>query len=95
MRGGKTSKLLHTLEKYPEFKGMLKNKTVAGESAGAYVLSSCFYSKSEGGVFKGLELVPVRTICHFIGVNEEKLDKYLPQLEKLLLSDHQYKIFYI
>lgn len=95
LSGGKTSKLLHKLKKFPEFKEMLKNKTVVGDSAGAYVLSSCFYSKTEGGVFKGLELVPVRTICHYIGINEEKLDKYLPQLERLLLSDHQYKVFHI
>ncbi len=93
LHGGKTIKLLNALKKFPEFQEKIKGKIIAGESAGAYVLSSCFYSKSEDGVFKGLELVPVKTICHYTGVNEDKLDECPLQLEKLLLADYLYKVF--
>lgn len=95
LHGGKTSKLLETLKKYPNFKELIKGKIVAGESAGAYALSSCFYSKSEGGVFKGLGLVPVKTICHYTGENKEKLDECPKNLETLLLADYGFKVFKI
>lgn len=66
---------------------------MAGESAGAYVLSSCFYSKTEGGVFNGLGLVPVKTICHYVGLNKEKLDECQIKAKTLLLADYKYKVF--
>ncbi len=95
LRGGKTSKLLATLNKYSSLKELLTGKIVAGESAGAYVLSKCFYSKSEKGLFNGLGFVPVKTICHYIGENAEKLDDCSKNIEKLLLKDYQYKVFLI
>lgn len=93
--GGTTSKLLKTLKKIPNLKKLLKGKTVVGESAGASVLSSCFYNKSEGGVFDGLDLVPVKTMCHYAGMNENKLiDECPADLELLLLPNYKYKVFY-
>ena len=74
-------------------KKKISGKIIAGESAGAYALSSCFYSKSEGGIFKGLGLVSVKTICHYIGVNKEKLDECSKELEMVLLKDYQYKVY--
>ncbi|MCR4322762.1 MAG: Type 1 glutamine amidotransferase-like domain-containing protein [Candidatus Azambacteria bacterium] len=87
LQGGPTLKLLKVLKKYPNLEENLKSKTVAGESAGAYVLSSCFYSKSEGGVFDGLGFVPVKTICHYIGENKEELDRCPHYLEKVIKSE--------
>lgn len=94
LHGGKTFKLLETLKGYPDIAESLKGKIVAGESAGAYVLSTCFYSKTEGGVFKGFGFVPVKTICHYIRENKEKLDKCPEELETLLLKDYQFKVFF-
>ncbi len=91
--GGKTLKLLDTLKKYGNLKEVFQKKTVAGESAGAYVLSTCFYTKTEKGIFKGLGFAPVKTICHYIGENREKLKDCNEDLEELLLPDYEYKVF--
>lgn len=93
MHGGNTLKLLDTLKKFPNLRELFQGKVVAGESAGSYVLSTYFYSKSAGGVFEGLGFVPVKTICHYIGENKDKLDELPRNLETLLLGDYQYKVY--
>ena len=93
LHGGKTLKLLAALKKNRNLSELFNGKIIAGESAGAYVLSSCFYSKSEGGCFNGLGFVPVKTICHYIGENSEKLNECPSGLEALLLPDYKYKVF--
>lgn len=93
LHGGNTLKLFETLKKYPNLRNVVDGKTIAGESAGVYVLSSCFYSKTNGGIFEGLGFVPVKTICHYVGKNKEKLRECSEGLETLLLADHQYKVF--
>ncbi|MFW0861963.1 MAG: Type 1 glutamine amidotransferase-like domain-containing protein [Candidatus Komeilibacteria bacterium] len=95
LHGGETLKLLDMLRKFDERYSLYKlfnNKIIAGESAGAYVLSKWFYSKTEGGCFAGLSLVDVKTLCHYEGMNEEKLKKCKAS-ETLLLPEHKYKIF--
>lgn len=96
LHGGDTMKLLEVLKKYPKLKNMLEDKMVVGESAGAYVLSRWFYSKSAKGLHEGLGFVPTATICHYDGKNEEKLKEVLDndsKLEKLLLKDGEYRVF--
>ncbi len=93
LHGGKTLTLLETLKQYPNLVESLKGKIIAGESAGAYVLSSCFYSKTEGEVFNGLGFVPAKTICHYSGENEDKLEGCPKELEALLLKDYLFKVF--
>lgn len=95
LHGGKTLKLLEVLKKHPDLRQLFNGKIIAGESAGAYALSTYFYSKSEGGVFQGLGFVPVKTICHYIGESSEELDNCPPELEELLLPDYKYKVFEI
>jgi len=94
LHGGRNLRLLKFLKAQENIKELFSGKIVAGESAGAYVLSTCFYSKSEGGVFEGLGLVPVKTICHYIGENKEKLEECPEELETLLLPDYEYKVFW-
>jgi hypothetical protein len=94
LRGGKTSQLLEKLRMYPDFPEAIKDKIVAGESAGAYALSTVFYSKTEGGIFEGLGLVPTKTICHYVGENNDKLPD-TQGLELLLLPDFKFKVIYI
>ncbi len=95
MHGGTTLKLLDALKKFPNLKELFKGKIIAGESAGAYVLSAFFFSKSAGGIFEGTGLVPVKIICHYIGENKEKLDECPKNLEILLLPDYKYRVFNI
>lgn len=96
LQGGQTLKLLDKLKKFDKHPHdlikLFTNKTIAAESAGTYILSRWFYNKTEGGVWSGLYLVDVKTICHFIGENEKKLDKYDAQ-EILLLPKFEYKVF--
>lgn len=93
LHGGNTLKLLETLKKFPNLKSIFEGKVIAGESAGSYVLSSYFYSKTIGAFMEGLGMVPVRTICHYIEMNSEKLDKGPKDMEKLLLPDYVFKVF--
>ena len=95
LHGGDTLKLVNTLAKFSNLREIFKDKVVAGESAGAYALSTYFFSKTAGGVFKGTGLVPVKTICHYEGMNKEKLDGVDEGLELLLLPDYQFKVFNI
>lgn len=75
------------------FKELIQGKTIARESAGAYVLSNYFYSKSINKTLEGLKLVPIKIICHYNGKNKEKLDNYSNDLETLPLKDYEYKVF--
>lgn len=95
LAGGTTLKSLATLKTFANLKELLEGKIVAGESAGAYVLSTYFFSKTAGGVFRGLGLVPVKTVCHYIGENKEKLSDVGKDLELLLLPDYKFKVFEI
>jgi peptidase E len=95
IHGGKTLKLLNTLLKESNLAEAFKGKVVTGESAGAYVLSTYFYSKTVGTVTKGLGLVPFKTICHFEGKNVEKLESLPAELETLLLPEFKFKVFFI
>lgn len=92
MHGGETLRLLETLKKYSNLEKLIDGKIVSGESAGAYVLSTYFYSKTAGGVFRGLGLVPVKTICHYIGKNIDKLESVGGNLENLLLPNYKFEV---
>jgi len=101
MRGGETDRLMNELKKYPDFKNLIKGKTVAGSSAGAYILSKYYHSASKQGIYQGLEIVPVRIICHY---KSEKFDydrgdpltmmkDYHEELPLVVLRDFEFKIF--
>lgn len=93
LHGGTTLKLLETLKKFSGLEKLFVGKTVAGESAGAYVLSAYFYSKSAGGLFQGLGLLPIKLICHYVGENSEKLKDAPDNLETLLLPDYKFRVY--
>lgn len=95
VRGGTTSLLIDAIAAHPDFVNLITGKILAVESAGTYLVSDYFYSKSEGGIFRGLAILPVKTICHFEGKNEEQLDKCPGNLEKLLLKSYEHKVYFI
>lgn len=95
MRGGKTLQLLETLKKYPEFAVAIQGKTVAGSSAGAYVLSKWFYSNGAKDVFEGLGILPIKISAHFKGEQDiiDKLKKMQPQdMDIVVLKDFESKV---
>lgn len=93
LHGGITPKLLTVLQKIKNLRKLFNGKLIIGESAGAYVLSTCFYSKTESGLSLGLGFVPVKIICHYDGKDKQKLKSCSKDLELLLLPSYQYKVF--
>lgn len=98
IHGGNTKRLLETLEKFPDFSKELNGKVVAGESAGAYVLSTYYYSASVGGIQKGLGILPVKVICHYQSdrhpTNDDPIElmkEYPGDLELIVLKDYEWK----
>ncbi len=97
IRGGDTFKLLKILKLYPEFSEVIKEKIIIGSSAGAYVLSRFFYSRTEEEAFDGLGILPIVIACHFKG--DEKILKLLREKagdsEIVLLDDFEHKVIII
>lgn len=88
IRGGDTFKLLEILKSYPEFPGAIEGKTVTGSSAGVYVLSRIFYSRTKERIFKGLDILPIAVACHFKGdQNVLKLLEEKAEGTKIILLD--------
>jgi peptidase E len=68
MRGGSTPKLLTILNKFDNLEELVGGKTIAGSSAGAYVIGaySAFHDDESGGkIRQGLGLLPLRIVCHY------------------------------
>ena len=104
IRGGDTQKLKDTLDGYPGFKELIKGKTVAGSSAGAYVLSTYYYTNSKGKVLEGYGCLPLRVVCHYQSTIHPapedsdpvaNINKFNNNLELVLLKDHEWCIFTI
>jgi peptidase E len=104
IRGGSTNRLLAKLKGYPNLAEAFMDKIVMGSSAGAYALSAFNYDKSEKGIRAGLNLVPVRTICHYGSPNEadgvgdeaiEVMNHEHIELPLVVLKDCEWKEFEI
>lgn len=90
--GGGTSRLLHVLNKVDDLDKKLQGKTVAGESAGANVLSEYCFSRS-GGVMRCLGLVPVYFIPHYQPGDEDALRNLTGSNERLYLKNYEFRVF--
>lgn len=91
--GGASLKLLEALRIYPDLRTALEGKTVAGESAGANVLSTFFYSPKVDKVSEGLGILPIKLIPHYKSEYKGKLDKVGANIENLELAEYAYKVF--
>lgn len=81
IRGGSTPKLIEVMRKINNLAELFKNKTVAGSSAGAYLLAKYWYSKDrdDGKEFgEGLGILPLKVFCHF-SQGDESILKRLEQ----------------
>jgi peptidase E len=99
-RGGSTEKLIKTLQAYPNLKSLLKDKTVAGSSAGAYMLSTYYASHSGTESREGLHILPLRLICHSestelppTSASVSALMARAQDLELVVLKDFEWKVF--
>ena len=90
--GGTTIKLLEELKGFPDLKTHFEGKVIAGESAGANFLATLCYSKSGGGIIKCFGILPIFVYPHF-EKDSPLLSKKLPDnLQKLFLSNYEYKV---
>jgi peptidase E len=94
LHGGHTGKLLDTLKRFPDFKEIIKGKIIAGDSAGANVLCSAFYSLRIG-VGEGLGILPFRILTHYVEENKDKLNSTRPELEMIILPELQFRTLFL
>ncbi|MFH1826990.1 MAG: Type 1 glutamine amidotransferase-like domain-containing protein [bacterium] len=71
--GGENKSLKNVLKKVKDLKELFKGKVIVGSSAGAYVLSTYYYSDEDKGIFSGFGILPIKVIGH-----------YSPRLKKIL-----------
>ncbi len=89
---GGTMRLLNVLSQVKDLGIKLQGKTVAGESAGANVLSAHCFSRS-GGVIPCLGLVPVDFIPHYQSGDEAALRSLNDDNEHLYLKNYEFRVF--
>lgn len=94
LHGGHSAKLLEALKKFNNLKNIFAGKIVAGDSAGANVLTAVFYS-NKIGISEGFGLIPIKIITHYLEENRNKLDQIKPELETLFLPEYETKVFVI
>ncbi len=90
--GGTTIRLMEELKNYSNLKDAFSGKVIAGESAGANIMSVYCFSKSGGGVMKGLGLVPVKMFPHYKDQNATELETVASELETYLLPNYHYRV---
>jgi len=104
LRGGNTQQLKAQISIHPELHESILGKTVAGSSAGAYVLSKYYYSNSKDEVLEGFGFLPIRVVCHYqskvhpmsAGIDPlTKIDRFDNGLELVLLRDYEWKVFVV
>ncbi len=98
--GGSTRRLMRILQAYPDLKPLVEGKTVAGSSAGAYILVTFGASHSEEIVRDGLGFVPLRVVCHYGSPklppslpSVENLKKTAEEMELVVLGDFEWRVF--
>lgn len=98
--GGDTNKLIEILRRYPDLKPLIEGKTIAGSSAGAYILATLGASHAEDRMREGLGLVPLRVVCHFESPEMPPAEGAVslirntaPELELVLLKDCEWRVF--
>lgn len=95
IHGGDTDVLKEKLRPLTDFAELIEGKTVAGSSAGAYVLSQYYYSNSNSGVREGFGVLPIKVSAHW---NEEKqqqrelLEEFGEELPVYLIPETEFVI---
>lgn len=94
LHGGHTGKLLEALKRISDLRDLFNGKIIAGDSAGANVLCSVFYSKTIG-TSEGLGFIPIKIICHYLEEDKNKLAHVRIDLETVFLPEYETKTFSI
>jgi peptidase E len=97
MRGGDTLKLKRALSKVKNFRELLKNKVVAGSSAGAYVLAKYGYSNNLKRALEGFGILPIKVFGHYTKGQKnalEKLKKHKEDLKTYTIEEGKFVVLY-
>lgn len=89
--GGKTTKIIEKLKKFENLKQIFDNKIVAGDSAGANVLSQLFYSRKSKEITRGLGVIPFKCIVHYTEDMGNPLAEIEPNFETMFLHEYETK----
>ncbi len=95
LHGGKTVKILETMEKFDHVEEIFKDKTVGGDSAGANCLGVYSFSKNSKEIRKGLSLIPYKIVAHYEKGTPNPLADIEPEIETILLEEYETKFFLI
>jgi peptidase E len=89
---GGTVRLLDVLSRVQRLKQKFDEKTVAGESAGANILSVNCFSRSNG-IMHCLGIVPVNLIAHYQSGDELEMNNIDNDLEVLMLKNYEFRVY--
>ncbi|KKQ79035.1 MAG: hypothetical protein UT02_C0049G0005 [Parcubacteria group bacterium GW2011_GWC2_38_7] len=93
LHGGETPLLKEALSKVDNFAELLRDKVVAGSSAGVYVLSKYYYSNDYNDIFEGLNILPIKSFCHYNDSKKDKLEllkKYKEDLPVYAIPEEKF-----
>ncbi len=101
--GGKMDLINEGFAEYPNWRQAFKGSVIAGNSAGANLLSTYYYGLRDFDMHEGLGLLPVKIIVHFeSNYNPEIKDwkkahdfvkAFHPELETVTLREGEFKVF--
>jgi peptidase E len=89
LAGGRTTRLMDALKKYPNLGQVFSGKVVGGDSAGVNALGHFFYSKSSKEIGQGLKLIPFKVVVHYSDGAPNPLEAVQPEMETLFLREYE------
>ena len=98
LHGGNTPKLFEALKQVPNLKELFQNKTIAASSAGVYVLSKYYYTQDYENLCEGLNILPIKSICHHSEAKMgdlEKLKNFKEEMEVVAIEEEKFIIKYV
>jgi peptidase E len=93
LHGGKTAKIMETLNNYSGLRELFSSKIIAGDSAGANALCAYYFSKNSQKIGQGLGILPIKLVPHFEKGKEDPFIDFETGLETVLLSEYEMRIF--
>lgn len=98
LHGGDTPKIQNAFAPIQNLKELFQNKTIAGSSAGVYILSKYYYTEDYDTYNEGLNILPIKSICHYSKERAEKLESlknFKEEIELVALEEEKFIIKYV
>lgn len=95
IHGGDTDVLKEKLRPLTDFAKLIAGKTVAGSSAGAYILSRYYYSNSKRVICEGFGVLPIKVFAHWSEEKQEQrglLEEFGEELPVYLVRETEFVV---